>query len=105
MKLTLIVIVVLAVVTGGFAAMLTGHSETPTPPSPPPIAQLKTANGIIANSGIGSWHSFAASELWWRPGQRPPQARATSEIHESKWIKDAKPKSILAASMQAANVR
>ena len=88
MKPARIIVLVIAVVAGGIAALLAGRSDPP-PPAPAPVAQLETTDVLIANSDIGLGNTVSAQDLRWQTvaGSRPPErtssARATGRTPSS----------------------
>ena len=83
MKVARLVVLGVAVVAGGIAALLAGRSGDPVPP-PPPVAQIETADVLVAKSDIGigqsvtaqnvqwqTWPATAASAQFIRKGERP----------------------------------
>jgi pilus assembly protein CpaB len=65
MKPARIIVLVIAVVAGGIAALLAGRSEPP-PPAPAPVAQLETTDVLIANSDIGLGNTVLEQNLRWQ---------------------------------------
>jgi pilus assembly protein CpaB len=65
MKPARIIVLVIALAAGGIAALLAGRSEAP-PPLPPPVAQLKTTDVLIANADIGLGSAVAEKDLRWQ---------------------------------------
>lgn len=65
MKPARIIVLIIAVVAGGIAALLAGRQEAP-PPAPVPVAQLETADVLIAASDIGLGTKVTAQELRWQ---------------------------------------
>jgi pilus assembly protein CpaB len=80
MKPARIIVLVIAVVAGGIAALLAGRSDAP-PPAPAPVVQLETAEVLIANSDIGLGSRLTADDLRWQTW--PAVAAATSFIRRS----------------------
>ena len=79
MKAARILVLGVALAAGGAAAFLVGSDDEKKPDAPPaPVAQLETADVLIAKSDIGMGTPFAARICDGRPGRRPPPARATS---------------------------
>jgi pilus assembly protein CpaB len=64
MKPARIVVLVIAVVAGGIAALLAGRSELP-PPAPAPVA-LETTDVLVANGDIGLGSTVSAPDLRWQ---------------------------------------
>jgi pilus assembly protein CpaB len=65
MKPARIIVLVIAVVAGGIAALLAGRWES-APPPPAPVAQLDTTDVLIANSDIGLGTTVTAQDLRWQ---------------------------------------
>jgi pilus assembly protein CpaB len=65
MKSARIIVLIIAVVAGGIAALLAGRSEPP-PPAPAPVAQLETTDVLIANSDIGLGKAVLEQDLRWQ---------------------------------------
>jgi pilus assembly protein CpaB len=59
-----IIILVIAVVAGGIAALLAGRQEQP--PAPEPVAQIETTDILVANSDIGIGSGLSAQDLRWQ---------------------------------------
>src|SRR6266849_6440202 len=64
MKPARIIVLIIAVVAGGIAALLAGRSEPP--PTPAPVAQLETTDVLVANSDIGMGHAVLERDLRWQ---------------------------------------
>jgi pilus assembly protein CpaB len=65
MKPARIIVLVIAVVAGGIAALLAGRSPEP-PPALPPVAQIETTDVLVANSDIGLGHAVSERDLRWQ---------------------------------------
>ena len=65
MKPARIIVLIIAVVAGGIAALLAGRSPEP-PPALPPVAQIETTDVLVANSDIGLGHAVAERDLRWQ---------------------------------------
>src|SRR5581483_4296066 len=65
MKRARIIVLIIAVVAGGIAALLAGRSDSPAP-APPPVAQLETTDVLIASSDIGMGTAVAEKDLRWQ---------------------------------------
>ena len=65
MKPARIIVLGIAVVAGGIAALLACRSDPP-PPAPAPVAQLETTEVLIANSDIGLGNRVSAQDLRWQ---------------------------------------
>jgi pilus assembly protein CpaB len=63
MKPARIIVLVIAVVAGGIAALLAGRWESPPPA---PVAQLETTDVLIAASDIGLGTSVSPQDLRWQ---------------------------------------
>jgi pilus assembly protein CpaB len=110
MKPARIIVLIIAVVAGGIAALLAGRSEPP--PAPAPVAQLETTDVLVAGSDIGlgnvvlerdlrwqTWPAAAAGPNFIRKSERPEAMRELAgsiarapfssgePIRESKLIK------------------
>ena len=64
MKPARIIVLVIAVVAGGIAALLAGRSDAPPPPAP--VAQLETTDVLIANADIGLGSTVSAQDQRWQ---------------------------------------
>jgi pilus assembly protein CpaB len=80
MKPARIIVLVIAVVAGGIAALLAGRSEPPPAP-PEPVAQLATTDVLIANGDIGLGTAVAEKDLRWQIW--PAEAAGQSFIRKS----------------------
>lgn len=80
MKPAKIVVLVIAVAAGGIAAVLAGRSPE-QPPAPAPVAQLETAEVLVAGADIGMGNSVSAQELRWQTW--PAAAAGVSFIRKS----------------------
>jgi pilus assembly protein CpaB len=65
MKPARIIVLVIAVVAGGIAALLAGRQDAP-PPAPVAVAQLETTDVLIAASDIGLGTKVTGPELRWQ---------------------------------------
>jgi pilus assembly protein CpaB len=74
MKPARIIVLVIAVVAGGIAALLAGRSD---PPTLAPVAQIETTDVLVAGSDIGLGHLVAERDLRW---QMWPAAAAASHF-------------------------
>jgi len=81
MKPARIIVLVIAIVAGGIAALLAGRSEPP-PPTPAPVAQLETADVLIAGSDIGLGNAVQEKDLRWQTW--PAAAAGASFIRKSE---------------------
>lgn len=63
MKPARIIVLIIAVVAGGIAALLAGRSD---PPPPAPVAQMETAEVLIAASDIGLGSTVTAQDMRWQ---------------------------------------
>jgi pilus assembly protein CpaB len=82
MKPARIVVLVIAIVAGGMAALLAGRSDPPAPVVPAPMAPLETVDVLIANNDIGLGHTVAASDLRWQTW--PAAAAGASFVRKSE---------------------
>src|SRR5690348_17355143 len=88
MKAARIIVLGVAVVAGGLAAVMAGRqSPVQAPPAEEPTAKLDTTEILVAKNDIGLGQSVAASDLQW---QTWPVAAAGSYFIR----KDAKPNAI-----------
>src|SRR5262245_25911784 len=76
MKPARIIVLVIAVVAGGIAALLAGRSDPP-PVALAPVAPLETTDVLVANSDIGLGSKVSAEDLRW---QNWPSASASSNF-------------------------
>jgi pilus assembly protein CpaB len=76
MKPARIIVLIIAVVAGGIAALLAGRSERPAP-APAPVVQLETTEVLIANSDIGLGTAVGERDMRW---QTWPAAAAGSNF-------------------------
>jgi pilus assembly protein CpaB len=63
MKPARIVVLVIAVVAGGIAALLAGRSDAPPPA---PVVQLETSDVLVASGDIGLGSTVSAQDLRWQ---------------------------------------
>jgi pilus assembly protein CpaB len=63
MKPARIIVLVIAVVAGGIAALLAGRSD---PPPPPPVAQMETAEVLVASSDVDLGSTVTAQDMRWQ---------------------------------------
>ena len=67
MKAARIVVLGVAVVAGGLAALMAGRqAEVQPPPAPEPVAKLDTTEVLVAKSDIGLGQSVSASDIQWQ---------------------------------------
>src|SRR5829696_8687622 len=67
MKAARIVVLGVAVVAGGLAALMAGRqAEVQPPPAPEPVAKLDTTEVLVAKSDIGLGQSVSASDVQWQ---------------------------------------
>jgi pilus assembly protein CpaB len=66
MKPARIIVLLIAIAAGGVAALLAGRSDQAPPPPPAPVAQLETAEVLVANAEIGMGSSVSAQDLRWQ---------------------------------------
>ncbi len=64
MKPARIIVLVIAIVAGGIAALLAGRSDSP--PAPAPVAQLETTDVLVAGSDIGLGSGVSERDLRWQ---------------------------------------
>ena len=65
MKPARVVVLIIAIAAGGIAALLAGRSEAP-PPALAPVAQLETADVLVAASDIGLGSTVSSQDLRWQ---------------------------------------
>ena len=65
MKPARIIVLVIAIVAGGIAALLAGRSDAP-PPAPAPVVQLDTTDVLVAGSDIGLGNAVQEKDLRWQ---------------------------------------
>jgi len=80
MKPARIIVLVIAVVAGGIAALLAGRWESAPPPAP--VAQLETTDVLIAATDIGLGTSVSAQDLRWQTW--PTVAAGSNFIRQSE---------------------
>jgi pilus assembly protein CpaB len=67
MKAARIVVLGVAVVAGGLAAVMAGRqTQVQAPPTPEPVAKLDTTEVLVAKSDIGIGQSVSAAEMQWQ---------------------------------------
>ena len=66
MKPARIIVLVIAVVAGGFAALLVGRSGNDAPPPPAP-QKVDTVDVLVAKTDIAMGQTVSAQELQWQP--------------------------------------
>jgi pilus assembly protein CpaB len=67
MKAARIVVLGVAVVAGGLAALMAGRqAEVQPPPAPEPVVKLDTTEVLVAKSDIGLGQSVSASDIQWQ---------------------------------------
>ncbi len=78
MKPARLIVLLIAIAAGGVAALLAGRSDQPPPP-PEPVAQLETAEVLVANAeiGMGNTVSGPARTCGGKRGRRRPQELAS----------------------------
>src|SRR5215468_5920192 len=74
MKPARIIVLIIAVVAGGIAALLAGRSDPP-PPAPAPVVQLETTDVLIANTDIGLGTAVSGATCAGKAGRPRPQGR------------------------------
>jgi pilus assembly protein CpaB len=78
MKPARIIVLVIALVAGGIAALLASRSDRPeAPPQAPPVAQLETVDVLVAANDIGLGNTVKPDDLRW---QVWPAAAASSNF-------------------------
>jgi pilus assembly protein CpaB len=65
MKPARIIVLVIALIAGGIAAMLAGGGQKP--PEPVQVAQVEMADVLVAKSNIGVGQKITPAELQWQP--------------------------------------
>jgi pilus assembly protein CpaB len=80
MKPARIIVLVIAIVAGGIAALLAGRSDPP--PAPTPVAAIETADVLVAGSDIGLGNAVQEKDLRWQ--MWPAAAAGTSFIRKSE---------------------
>jgi pilus assembly protein CpaB len=80
MKPARLIVLFIAIAAGGVAALLAGRSDE-TPPPPAPVAQLETAEVLVANAEIGMGNTVSAPDLRWQTW--PAAAAGSSFIRKS----------------------
>ncbi len=81
MKPARLIVLFIAIAAGGIAALLAGRSDQ-APPPPAPVAQLETAEVLVANAEIGMGHSIMPQDLRWQTW--PAAAAGASYIRKSE---------------------
>jgi pilus assembly protein CpaB len=66
MKAARIVVLGVAVVAGGLAALMAGRQAVVTQPAPEPVAQLDTTEVLVAKGDIGLGQSVSGSDMQWQ---------------------------------------
>ena len=66
MKPARIIVLLIALVAGGIAALLAGRSDRPLPIAQAPVAPLETVEVLVAGSDIGLGQSVTGGELRWQ---------------------------------------
>src|SRR5437764_1282568 len=68
MKPARILVLILALAAGGFAAFLASRSdqEKPVPPAPPPVVQIETVDVLVARNDVGIGTLLSAENLRWQ---------------------------------------
>jgi Flp pilus assembly protein CpaB len=65
MKPARVIVLVIAVLAGGIAALLAGRSNAP-PPTPAPVVQIETTDLRIVGTAIGLGDTLASRDLPWQ---------------------------------------
>ena len=81
MKPARLIVLFIAIAAGGIAALLAGRSDQ-APPPPAPVAQIETAEVLVANAEIGMGHSIVPQDLRWQTW--PAAAAGASYIRKSE---------------------
>jgi|HubBroStandDraft_6_1064221.scaffolds.fasta_scaffold270381_3 pilus assembly protein CpaB len=81
MKPARLIVLFIAIGAGGIAALLAGRSD-PAPPPPEPVAQLETAEVLVANAEIGLGYAVSAQDLRWQTW--PAAAAGASFIRKNE---------------------
>jgi pilus assembly protein CpaB len=81
MKPARLIVLFVAIAAGGVAALLAGRSEQ-APPPPAPVAQLETAEVLVANTEISMGHAVVAQDLRWQTW--PAAAAGASFIRKNE---------------------
>ena len=82
MKPARLIVLFVAIAAGGIAALLAGRSEQAPPPPAAPVAQLETAEVLVANAEIGMGSSVPAEDLRWQTW--PAAAASANFIRKSE---------------------
>jgi pilus assembly protein CpaB len=77
MKPARVVVLIIAIAAGGIAALLAGRSEAPQP-ALAPVAQLETADVLVAASDIGLGSTVSSQDLRWQTW--PAESAAGSQF-------------------------
>src|ERR1700736_3704844 len=80
MKPARLIVLFIAIAAGGIAAFLAGRSDQ-APPPPAPVAQLETAEVLVANAEIGMGSSVSNQDLRWQTW--PAAAASASFVRKS----------------------
>jgi pilus assembly protein CpaB len=80
MKPARLIVLFIAIAAGGIAALLAGRSDQ-APPPPAPVAQLETAEVLVASTEIGMGHSIVPQDLRWQTW--PAAAAGATYIRKS----------------------
>ena len=81
MKPARIIVLVIALVAGGIAALLASRSDQTETPTPAPVAQLETVDVLVAASDIGLGNTVKPEDLRWQVW--PAAAANTNFIRKS----------------------
>lgn len=81
MKPARILVLIIALAAGGFAAMLAGRSDPPAQLAQAPVAAMETVDVLVAGSDIALGQSLTGSELRWQTW--PADAAGTNFIRRS----------------------
>jgi pilus assembly protein CpaB len=66
MKPARIIVLVIAVVAGGFAALLAGRLGNDAPPPPAPVAKIDTVDVLVAKTDIAMGQVVAGQDMQWQ---------------------------------------
>ena len=81
MKPARLIVLFIAIAAGGIAALLAGRSDQ-APPPPAPVAQLETAEVLVASTEIGMGHAITPQDLRWQTW--PAAAAGATYIRKSE---------------------
>ena len=81
MKPARIIVLVVAIAAGGFAALLAGRSDKPQVVAPEPVSRIETVEVLVAKSDINMGQTVTAQEMQWQIW--PREAASNSFIRKS----------------------